>query len=584
MALVTFPINSNENQMINANMKFALVVPLLIGAAYSPTAAAQSGVIESDQFFIQIIKDFDYVWDDRGSGAKRDVTILRPKAPAGFFTVGHVAVPRYQIEGRRTPFTVVIKPKPGFERLLAAPTRFEWVYDDAGTGADRDLAIYAAECPSGFVALGAISTPGGTDNPSDPSFRCVSRSVVMRAQWDQTSIWDDAGSGGDHDVGLWRTTYKGPRTPNSFVMLSNGFWPNKDGTPDINDAWAFSFSFNNMKNPFGDLPKDVVSQIDRPKLTGPRWEGGSGKHTISRKYEVPFFVVDDPMYDYVEQWLNSPTYTINRTVSYVLVDDYDNTGCAVRGTEADEFSVSMEVGIEKESNWSASFGSSVSASVGVELSLKPIGIGGSATASVTAEYSSSFGFGGASTTINSRTITKTHKVPKGTYAALFQRKSTYEVFRADGTKVEGGATSYGDENHVFEGWSPPGWNANNPCGTAFAGGFPLQGGTAVVRGQRYTSNSGAHYMEFQADGNLAVYDAAGSYVWGLNAVIGDKYKEIKTVVMQSDGNLVARGDGDAFIWSAFSVVQPSGTRLDLAPNGALQIVHPDGKIAWSSIP
>ena len=81
-----------------------------------------------------------------------------------------------------------------------------------------------------------------------------------------------------------------------------------------------------------------------------------------------------------------------------------------------------------------------------------------------------------------------------------------------------------------------------------------------------------------------VYDAAGSYVWGLNAVIGDKYQGVETVVMQSDGNLVARGAGDAFIWSAFSVAQPSGSTLNLAPNGALQIVHPDGKIAWSSLP
>ena len=566
-------------------MKFAIVVPFLIVAAHSPTAAAQSGVIESDKFFIQIIKDFENVWDDRGSGATRDVTILRPKAPAGFYTLGHVAVPRYQIDGRRTPFAIVIKPKPGSEHLLTAPSRFEWVYDDAGTGADRDLAIYSAECPNGFVALGAIATPGGTDNPSDPSFRCISRSVVMRAQWDQKSIWDDAESGGDHGVGLWRTTYRGPRTPNAFVMLSNGFWPTKEAsTPDTDDAWALSFSFNNLANPFGDLPSDLASQIDRPKLTGPRWEGGSGRHTISRTYPVPFFVVDDPLYDYVEQWLNSPTYTINRTVSYVLVDDYDNTGCAVRGTEADEFSVSMEVGIETESNWSASFGSSVSSTLGAELSLEPIGLGGSVTASVTAEFSSSFGFGGSSTTTNSRTITKMHKVPKGTYAALFQRKSTYEVFRADGTRVEGGTTAYSDENHVFEGWSPPGWNASNPCGTAFAGGFPLQGGTTLVRGQRYTSNSGAHYMEFQVDGNLVVYDAAGSYVWGLNTLIDDRYKGVETIIMQSDGNLVARGAGDAFIWSAFSVVQPSGTTLNLAPNGALQIVHPDGKIAWSSFP
>jgi len=91
-------------------------------------------------------------------------------------------------------------------------------------------------------------------------------------------------------------------------------------------------------------------------------------------------------------------------------------------------------------------------------------------------------------------------------------------------------------------------------------------------------------MEFQVDGNLVVYDAAGSYVWGLNTLIDDRYKGVETIIMQSDGNLVARGAGGAFIWSAFSVVQPSGTTLNLAPNGALQIVHPDGKIAWSSLP
>ncbi len=118
--------------------------------------------------------------------------------------------------------------------------------------------------------------------------------------------------------------------------------------------------------------------------------------------------------------------------------------------------------------------------------------------------------------------------------------------------------------------------------SATANRFPLPAGTTIVQGEKYPSASGDHYLIFQPDGNLVVYDAADQYVWGLESITDD-YAKAKRVQMQQDGNLVVNGDDDAFIWSALSKDPDASAYLNLTPEGALQLVSGDsGAILWAS--
>jgi fibro-slime domain-containing protein len=72
--------------------------------------------------------------------------------------------------------------------------------------------------------------------------------------------------------------------------------------------------------------------------------------------------------------------------------------------------------------------------------------------------------------------------------------------------------------------------------------MPLQPGTELVRGQRYYSPSGEHFLTLNPDGNLVVARANGDYVWGFDTQ-GVDFPRVGTVVFQEDGNLAAYAEG-----------------------------------------
>lgn len=119
-------------------------------------------------------------------------------------------------------------------------------------------------------------------------------------------------------------------------------------------------------------------------------------------------------------------------------------------------------------------------------------------------------------------------------------------------------------------------------GTAQENSFPLLADHAIVRGQKYPSASGNHYLIFQPDGNVVVYTAAGQYVWGLQSVTPN-YSKAQSVQMQKDGNLVVRGANDAYIWSALTQNPDASAYLTLTPDGVLLLVSGNtSAILWAS--
>jgi carbonic anhydrase len=124
--------------------------------------------------------------------------------------------------------------------------------------------------------------------------------------------------------------------------------------------------------------------------------------------------------------------------------------------------------------------------------------------------------------------------------------------------------------------------AELPAALAQADRFPLLPGQTVEREQKIFSESGAHYLIFQPDGNVVVHTVDDQYVWGLQSVT-DKYAQAQSVKMEPDGNFVVRGADDVYIWSALTANPDASAYLTLTPAGVLRLVSgATGATLWAS--
>jgi len=110
--------------------------------------------------------------------------------------------------------------------------------------------------------------------------------------------------------------------------------------------------------------------------------------------------------------------------------------------------------------------------------------------------------------------------------------------------------------------------------------MPLSPRQEVVKGRKYLAAAGGHYLTFQPDGNLVVYNSAAKKVWGLDQVVPNV--KAQKVQFGSDGNLVASGPNNQFIWSALTQDPDPRAWVDLTPSGVLQVVSDRRGVLWSS--
>lgn len=110
------------------------------------------------------------------------------------------------------------------------------------------------------------------------------------------------------------------------------------------------------------------------------------------------------------------------------------------------------------------------------------------------------------------------------------------------------------------------------------GALNLPRGTDLVRDQRYYNDFRSHYLVWQSDGNLVVYDANDRFVWGLNLYPDVNFAAIGRVRWQDDGNLAAYTADGQYIWSAMNVIGGDAA-LYIDEAGTLQIIAGD-KVLW----
>lgn len=110
--------------------------------------------------------------------------------------------------------------------------------------------------------------------------------------------------------------------------------------------------------------------------------------------------------------------------------------------------------------------------------------------------------------------------------------------------------------------------------------LPLPTGTDLQQGKKYWACDGGHYLIFQHDGNLVIYDSADRPQWALTRVVPN-WREIGRVTFQDDANLGAYKSDGTYVWSARHVAGQAGSTLWLTETGDLVIRAP-GATIWHS--
>ncbi|MGW8955565.1 Vps62-related protein [Streptomyces sp. NPDC055709] len=88
----------------------------------------------------------------------------------------------------------------GPEGTLVPPLDFRLIWNDRGSGGDQDGSLWQPIAPAGYTCLGDVAADG-YDKPSKNAVRCI-RSVYT-VPGTPKKVWDDGGSGAGMDVGVW---------------------------------------------------------------------------------------------------------------------------------------------------------------------------------------------------------------------------------------------------------------------------------------------------------------------------------------------------------------------------------------------
>lgn len=566
-------------------------VALAILPALGGAVRAQDHIMSTEYFDVALVQNYTEIWRDSGSRAKRDVFVLRPVPPAGFRTLGDVAIEGWigNFTPDSYPYSIAIRPKPGRENLIAAPTGVVEKWSTDGTRANTPMKVYGLACPSGYAALGGFIQLN-SDRAGDPNITCLSTSVLTPGAWAIKSIWDDKGTGADKDLSLWSAEFRGVGKPGTLIIPSTAMFPSTTYDPPRETAWALQLTHKGQ-DLFAAIPPDQVKAV-HPTLTGPTApmipEGNLPRIT----YSLPFYQVQDPDLDFFRQWLESPVYTVERTTRFELVDMRDNTGNCDTGQPV-TFTYTTSVGTETSDAWNIDIGASIT--VEGKGAFKPLGVGGELSVGVTASVNSGY----ERVWANSRGTEKSDQVvvPAGTAMALFKLVSDYRIFRQGMDIPMPNATASSTSPTLVPAYYRlPGWTKENGCPRSDA---LISGPASLEMGKRYYSESGAHNLMWD-NNDFAIYTDSGHAVWKFSTLSG-RTPWITSVTISEDGQItvmagekgepVLRSDGvyrfPVTTSVPFELVKnqnrPKGTALYLTEDGALQVAAPNGRVVWDSL-
>jgi VPS62-like protein/insecticidal crystal toxin P42 protein len=396
---------------------------------YDPKALMTGGLA------LTYVDQFEWRWNDSGSGYGQDGEFYHPLPPAGYYALGSIGQNFYgDPSGERA--AIVVKAVDGSD-ALAAPTGYTRIWEDSGSDANSDGSFWLPEAPSGYRALGVVAMPGHDDAPSLDDVRCVREDLVVEAKADG-DIWVYTSLGIIEIFGSWQV--EPPDTPNSpgkayldagtFVALAGV----GSSTPPVLNPALYML---NLELPVVTDLKDtgfapVLESYDEPPAYTDTYLG--------RAVAVPFVLVNDGDLDLHWRVTNSPVYRLQREDSYELMYFYDNHSGSTPITHI----VTSTVGISQtdSESYSHTVGMSISSTSGCSV------IGGT----VTVELSYEFGYETTSsyTAFEEQSVSQEVIIARRTAGCLWQKATRFALLRNHNgwTEVAGGDVRMGVDSFV----------------------------------------------------------------------------------------------------------------------------------------
>ncbi len=123
------------------------------------------------------MNEYNKIWDDRGSGAKQDVSIWRPvQSQSGHFILGDIAVLGHGIPGafgKGIPSAFAMAVRALTAGALALPASATEIWRDSGSGARNDVKILRLNPWPGYTCLGHIAIGSYSASPDLSKYRYV---------------------------------------------------------------------------------------------------------------------------------------------------------------------------------------------------------------------------------------------------------------------------------------------------------------------------------------------------------------------------------------------------------------------------
>jgi len=217
---------------IAPGMTFSVQTPSGVMQVTCPTGVSSGGVIGVNVPSVQVaaapvvqqtpdavtflsVGEYDEVWNDRGSGAKEDVSVWKARVPPGCHSLGMTARKGGYRHSRQPPPTPTLVIRAGSPHV-APPVRYSLSW--AQERGQRRFWCWHPIAPAGFASLGDVGTLSPNPPPLD-AVACVAISCLARAgQPLGAQIWNDRGGGAPKDGAF----YEQPGGTGLFCCTDDG--------------------------------------------------------------------------------------------------------------------------------------------------------------------------------------------------------------------------------------------------------------------------------------------------------------------------------------------------------------------------
>lgn len=358
---------------------------------------------------------FDYRWNDSGSGGDYDGAFYKPRAPLdGFRSLGSLGVSGYD-DPNHKHWALCVAATDEDPSAVRAPTGYQWIWDDSGSGANDDGACWRPIPPDGYVALGDVFVTSHGE-PSVEDVWCVRADLVGDGIVDEW-VWDDAGSGSDDDFSAWNISPMNMFVSETQMLIAPNTFIGCQGHERATAA-VYVLKVNAPTVYAGVPPVPSLPNRSRPEpFSNEAWD---------RKVTLPFTAIVDESHDLAWKVAHSQFYVLERWINFELVGFYDN------GTEKDnEMDVTVETGVSQQQT--DTFTHEVGISVSYESGIKA----GPVSTKVSGTLSYKFGYQTATQvgSFRNQSIKTVLTTPAEHCAAMWAQRNAFKLRRSDGSLV-----------------------------------------------------------------------------------------------------------------------------------------------------